>query len=270
LVKAKDTSITSCTIHEETKFISHGAFYDCRNLTSITIPDSVTGIGGSAFSFCYSLTSITIGNSVTGIGDDAFWCCYHLVEVYNKSSLNITKGSTENGYVGYHAKAIYTKEYSSKLSTDSNGYIIYMDGDKILIGYTGEETELTLPEGITEINQGAFYGNNKITSITIPDSVTSIGEWAFSWCSSLTSVTLGNSVTSIGQHAFSSCSGLTSITISASVIHIEYYAFGDCSSLTSITFQGTKTQWDAIFKHDEWDTRAVSYTVHCTDGDISK
>ncbi len=81
LVKAKDTSITSCTIHGNTKFIYTSAFYGCASLTSITIPNSVTSIGDWAFYKCTSLTSATIGNSVTSIGIRAFSNCTSLTSV---------------------------------------------------------------------------------------------------------------------------------------------------------------------------------------------
>ena len=90
--------------------INYDAFYERNDLTSITIPNSVTSIGGSAFAYCTSLTSITIPDSVRSIGNYAFEDCYKLVEVYNKSSLNITAGSEDNGYAGYYAKNVYTKE----------------------------------------------------------------------------------------------------------------------------------------------------------------
>lgn len=47
-------------------------------------------------------------------------------------------------------------------------------------------------------------------------------------------------------------------------------AFLGCSSLTSITFSGTKAQWDAIEKVDDWNYNTGNYTIHCTDGDIQK
>ncbi len=81
LVKAKNTSITSCTINEKTKVIYNSAFKGCSSLTSITIPDSVTSIGEDAFELCSSLTSITIGNGVTSIGEDAFYCCSGLTSI---------------------------------------------------------------------------------------------------------------------------------------------------------------------------------------------
>ena len=136
-------------------------------VTDLVIPNTVTKINDYAFSGCSSLTSVVIPDSVMSIGEDAFKYCYKLVEVYNLSALTITAGSSNNGYVGGYAKNIYTSlDTPSKLSTDSNGYVIYTDGtDKILVGYTGSETELVLPDGITEINNYAFYKCSSLTSV---------------------------------------------------------------------------------------------------------
>lgn len=81
LIKAKDESITSCEIHNETKFINSGAFADCTSLKSITIPDSVTSIGSEAFFGCGSLTNVVISNSVTSIGANTFYRCISLRNV---------------------------------------------------------------------------------------------------------------------------------------------------------------------------------------------
>ena len=81
LVKATSTSITSCEINENCRFIYEDAFYDCDSLTSIVIPDSVTDIGSYAFCYCFRLTSIVISDRVTDIGDYAFRGCSRLTSV---------------------------------------------------------------------------------------------------------------------------------------------------------------------------------------------
>ncbi|MBQ7924655.1 MAG: leucine-rich repeat protein [Clostridia bacterium] len=185
------SGLTSVVIGEGVKTIGKWAFYNCDGLTSIEIPDSVTSIGDDAFIDCDGLTSIEIPDSVTSIGDDAFSSCYYLVEVINKSThITIEKGADSNGKVGYYALAVYNSGDTfegTKISND-NGYTIYTDGEeKILVGYTGTETDLILPSFITKINQFAFNWRS-MTSIVIGDGVTSIGEGAFNGCSGLTSV----------------------------------------------------------------------------------
>lgn len=132
-----------------------------------------------------------------------------------------------------------------------------------------------IPNDVTRIGRGAFYGCSGLTSITIPDSVTSIGEAAFAACTNLTSITVsaGNSVyhsadnciietatktliaagcntsiipddgsvTSIGVGAFAYCTRLTSIRIPDSVTSIGNCAFYNCSGLTSITIPDSVT-----------------------------
>ena len=218
----------------------YGAFYNCDSLTSVTIGNGVTSIGSYAFYSCSSLMSVVIGNSVTSIGNYAFQTCYKLVEVINKSSLNITKGSYDNGEIGSYALEIHNGE--SKI-VNKDGYLFYtLNGVNYLVNYVGTDTALTLPSDYNGqkyvINKNAFCNNDKITSVIIPDSVTSIGERAFEDCDSLTSVVIGNSVTSIGD-----------------------YAFAYCSSLKSIKYRGSSTQWNAISKGSDWNYNTGNYTM---------
>ena len=94
-------------------------------------------------------------------------------------------------------------------------------------------TSVTIPNTVTTIGMNAFEGNS-FTSLTIPESVTTIGDYAFSTCTKLTSITIPDSVTAIGIETFYNCNKLTSVTIGSSVTTIDNGAFKDCTSLPSV------------------------------------
>jgi len=93
---------------------------------------------------------------------------------------------------------------------------------------------ITIPEGVTNIEGITFLGCESLDNISIPEGVISIGRRAFGDCDSLVNITIPESVTNIDKHAFSGCVSLASITIKG-VVSIGDEAFKDCCSLTNIT-----------------------------------
>lgn len=121
-----------------------------------------------------------------------------------------------------------------------NNSILNIDSNNCLIGCDKSiEGILTIPEGVTSIDEFAFSKCSGLTSIIIPKGVASISRGAFSNCSGLTSITIPKGITCIGEYAFSGCKSLPLITIPKGVASIEGSAFADCEKLTSITiFEG--------------------------------
>ncbi len=177
-------------------------------------------------------------------------------------------GLTACNFIGGTSDGKPTEGLKYTVNSDDESYSVTGIG-------TATETDIVIAsefngKPVTSISSCAFYGCSSLTSVTIPDSVTEISSGAFYGCTGLTSITIPDSVTSIGNSAFNSCSSLTSITIGNSVTSIGGYAFEDCTGLTSITFKGTTAQWNAISKDPDWNYNTGNYTVHCTDGYITK
>ena len=283
----------SITIPDSVTSIGSSAFSGCSGLTSVTIGDGVTSIGSSAFSGCSGLTSVTIGDSVTSIGSSAFSGCSGLTSItipfvgqnadgsgkthfgyifgassYSNNSNYVPETLKEVIITGGTSIGRYAFDGCSGLTSVTITDSVTSIGEYAFRGCSGLKS-VTIPDGVTSIGEYAFRGCSGLISVTIPDGVTSIGWSTFSGCSGLTSVTIPDSVTSIGGWAFSECS-LTSVTIPDSVTEIGYRAFYGCSDLTTINFQGTKAQWQAIEKGNDWDVDTGEYTVICTDGTISK
>lgn len=122
----------------------------------------------------------------------------------------------------------------------------------------GYPSEITIPQEVngypvTVIGYGAFEGCDDLLSITIPEGVTKIDDRAFGDCTNLTTVNLPDSLEKIGAWkegtgAFDSCKSLKTIVIPAGVEAQIGTVFTGCSELKKIEIRGGKLSFgDPLF-----------------------
>lgn len=139
--------LTSVTIGSGVKTIGNEVFWNCLSLKSIDIPSSVETIGSSALGSCTSLTSVTIPSSVTSIGNEAFInSLIHTDNFINNSSAT-----------GYPWGAIIY----DKVQDDG----LYINGTTV-VKCKENATNVTIPESITDIGDGAFFNCSSLNEIT--------------------------------------------------------------------------------------------------------
>ncbi len=249
LIRAKDDSITSCIIHDETKTVAKGAF-----------------------AYLDSLTSITIGAGIKSLVDNTFVRCDNLSELrFNATAMNdVVVFNNVFWLTGNKMKVIFGANVTRIPAN------LLSNVDVISIEFENGSV-------CKSIGEGAFVGCNSLVSIELPSSITSIEENVFYYCSSLRKVHIedigawcnivfGNEhsnpltygaklymndevirgdieipygVTKIPSHSFSR-TDITGITMPGSVTLIEYGAFFECTALTKANYLGTVGQWCGI------------------------
>ncbi len=92
---------------------------------------------------------------------------------------------------------------------------------------------------VTEIAEGAFEKNTRITTVVIGKNVKTIRKNAFKGCKKITTVTAkGDALETIGDGAFQNCSKLKSVTFGKNVKKIGKNAFNGDGKLKKLRFKG--------------------------------
>lgn len=213
------SDISNYAIKPGTRGIASSVFNGCENLTNLIISDGVVYIGDSAFSGCANLSSINIPESVTRIGYNAFSSCKNLSNLYItnlEAYLNIEFCIVD---YDYYADAV-------PFAANGNAHKLYINGELA--------TDITIPDGATNIPAYAFSRCKDLTTISTPSGVKGIGKCAFLGCSNLTTVTISNGMTIIGNDAFYDCKMLINISIPGSITNIGASAFWGCYNLSNL------------------------------------
>lgn len=197
--------------------IAPNAFFTNKDLEAISIPETVKEIGMCAFYDCEKIRTVVLPRKIKTVGQDAFAWCTNLKE------LDIPDTLSDIGRCAFYPTYATTHE--------ENEFVIL--GKNVLIHYSGEDTDVEVPDGVQQIAD-AFYGNENIESVKLPDSVECISDHAFYGCSELLEVNIPSKIKKIGDWAFFGCVKLKSISIPEGA-ELGPYTFSCCYKIKEVS-----------------------------------
>ncbi len=247
-------SISGCfVVPNSVNRIAAFSFAECINLEAIIIPSSVSGIEYGAFSGCTSLKNVNIPKGNIVISPSTFNDCISLSEFRFPEGTTLIQShifkncpSLKNVYIPNSVK-----EFSSQVLVDCENATVRVNedhptlysidghlckkGTNSLIFPSGETKEfVSIPEGVEEIANYAFFGRNNIKKISFPKTLKTISNYAFSNCKDLSEIYFEEGTEEIKSNAFSECSSLQTIIFPQTLKNIEELAFWNCSSLKNV------------------------------------
>lgn len=186
--------------YTEDNEVGYALFDGYSALQKLVLPNSATTIGQCAFWYCRNLETLVVSPKVTTIKPGIWGGCSKLTDVQM------------NGNKNFHLVdgILYNKDYTIVIAALQT-YDRYGD--------------LTIRNGVKEIQYNAFAFCEIMTSVTFPASVTKIGTTAFEY-TGITSVRFTGNIKEIGSFAFSGCQSLKELDLTPlSLTELDYGVF---------------------------------------------
>ena len=199
--------------NEGLEVIGDSAFVGAYFKDAFSLPSSIKEIGSYAFANCTAITKFTFPASLEKLGDNVFAGATGILEIALE---------TGNTHFAINDNILYTS-----------------DMKKVVMCPSGRRDAVTIPEGVEEIGDFAFYMVDDCQEYNIPSTLKRIGKQAFAHCYNLREFIIPDTVTSIGENCFDLCESLKTVTIGSGLTEIPYQAFIECYSLSDIDIPNT-------------------------------
>lgn len=234
------SGLTTVTIGANARF-GLGAFQRCTVLATVNMPQQ-GGVyfGVSCFAYDEQLTTIDLSKIGTAdkhenIPQQCFFGCTRL------SRAELTYVDEVGNFAFSECSSLLTLTVPSVKVIGEGAFSRYEQ-----YGAAPKITQVTLPETLEKLGDGAFIGCGQLTEITVPSRINKIPDFAFSYCVGLKKVSLPDAVKEIGAYSFTGCESLTSINLQNVEIFGDY-AFTSCLSLSAIDLEQAQQIGLAVF-----------------------
>ncbi len=276
--KTFNDEITTVMLSEGITYIGKFALSHLTKVTSIDIPSTITEFAYTAFMMSDSLTHLNVSDS------HSMWYSNDGV-IYDKTTKElllcppgrVTLDLPSDTYIGAGTDAFRHADKLQSITAANNDKgltsidgVLYSDADATtLLLCPGAKTTVTIPASTETIANGAFYGNDRLTTVTFEEGsqLKTIGSNAFYFCTNLTPFEFPETLESIGGYAFWNDYRWNNVTFPALVSYIGSNAFtgiqmyegnfrfnGDAPELgeyalpsnATVHYDASKTGWDIV------------------------
>lgn len=235
------SSLEEVTFGDSVTSIGDEAFRGCTSLKEANLPETLTEMGGFVYYMCSSLESVNIPEGLTALGSYSFTGCISLTEFHIPSTLEYLGESPFLGCMGLTDLTVEEGHPTYKLVDG----ILYSTDETILYFYppAREDTTFTVPAGVIDIYDGAFFQCTNLQYVELPEGLLTIGAGAFDYCTGLTAAVIPESVTNIMSTAFADCTALERVTFAGAdnetdgegeALVIQDHAFYACDNLKEV------------------------------------
>lgn len=165
---------------------------------------------------------------------------------------NITGNNTvEVTYSDINNNTYYSGSISVPKTVTNNGteYSVTKIGEYAF--QSSSVTSVSMPEGITSIDNNAFFGCQNLETVALPESLTTLDHDAFNSCHSLKTIKIPSGVTAIPDGCFGNCASLESVTIPEGVTTIGSEAFLNCNLKTLTLPESLTTLGNSAFQSNK-------------------
>ena len=209
-------------IPDTVRAICNHVFYHCA-VTELVVPESVEEIEDRAFSNCNALLSLTIPEKFFDTRIDT-WnlprdCQVNNLNEEEEEELEAPEAQKAQVaatpvQVAAAPAAPVVREFPldmEKINADKKRGIVFSANNRSLLRYpTGlPDKSYTVPDGITSLDQNAFFAAQHLTEVTLPKSLRYIGPGAFS-STGMSKILLPENISGFSGTSF----GLLEVTLS--------------------------------------------------------
>lgn len=219
------TSLEQALLPATLKQLGQYAFKGCTKLDLAQLNEGLESIGASAFDGCVELKILMLPASVKSLNSDNVT----YIEAFRGSSIKSLAVALDNPYFAEDQSVLFNKDKTTLLYYPENVVV--------------NEGQYTVPEGVTKIQDQAFFSNLTLEEVILPAYVTTLGSNIFKSARKLKKATIQGDVSSMAG-MFSDCPLLETVAIESKTPPADFAdgTFSNCPALTSIVVDGRSVE----------------------------